>query len=482
LIGKVTLHNLERMSLRTKLITSFVFVIIITISLLSFMNYYRWRSDYFTRVREEGTILTQTLAQGSVDPILRNDFYTLEVYVNNLLKKENIAYVMISDRHDRILAQSPSAKDVPVEIIQRGLQNMTPVLVQNYRNEALKSDVNDISVPVNIDTRKWGTVRVGFTLKHVEKEAYRNISIALATAMASITVGILVALVLMRLITKPMGAFIRSMKTISDGNLHQEISLDTSQEFRVMADSFNQMAKSLRESKEELKRTYEELAQKHKLAALGELAARVAHEIKNPLGIIKGSAQIMLDRDSPPEIKEEVGGYIVEEIERLNRKVMNILDYARPRLTNMAPTDINATIEKTLHFWEGQETAGKGISIIKRFDANLPMIKADPEMMRQAFLNLTINACQAMGAHGELVISTQPNGDGYVKVSFRDTGEGIPEGNLDKIFEPFFTTKEGGTGLGLSIVRQMVESHRGKINVKSRIGEGTEMEILLPVQ
>jgi signal transduction histidine kinase len=478
----VVLRSLKRLSLRTQLVASFVFVIIITISLLSAVNYYKWKTDFLRQDREEGIILTQTLAQGSIDPILRNDFSTLEEYVNTLVQKENIAYLVISDRHNNVLAQSTSAKDVPVEIIQKGLVNTDPSLVQTYRNKSLKIGVNDISVPVIIASKRWGTVRVGFSLQYLEKEIYRNIFLALATGAASIVVGILVALILMRLITKPMRAFIKSMKTISDGNLHQEISLDTSYEFRMMADSFNHMAKSLRESKEELKKTYEELSQKHKLAALGEFAARVAHEIKNPLGIIKGSAQIILDKDSSSEIKTEVWTYIIEEIDRLNRKVMNILDYARPRTMSLEPTDINDLIEKTLYFGETQHIKGEGVNIVKKFDNNLPVIKADPEMMRQALLNLLINSYQAVREKGEIIISTFIDQEGWLKISFRDTGEGIPEKDLDKIFDPFFTTKKEGTGLGLSIVRQIIDNHKGKIQIESKVGEGTEIAILLPVQ
>lgn len=478
----VILRSLKRLSLKTQLVASFIFVIIITISLLSAVNYYKWKTDFLEQNREKGIILTQTLAQGSIDPILRNDYYTLEEYVDVLTKKENIVYLFISDRHNNILSQSMSAKDIPVEIIQKGLSNTAPVLVQTYRNKNLRMSINDVSVPIMIASKKWGTVRVGFSLQYLEKEIYRNILLALATGAASIVVGILVALVLMRLMTKPVGAFIKSMRTISGGDLHQEISLDTSYEFRMMADSFNQMAKSLRESKEELRRTYEELSQKHKLAALGEFAARVAHEIKNPLGIIKGSAQIALDENSSGDIKKEVWTYIIEEIDRLNRKVMNVLDYARPRSMNLVPTDINDIIEKTLYFGEARQIKGKEISIIKNFAQDLPLIKTDPEMMRQALLNLLINAYQSIAGQGKIEISTSFHRKGWLKVSFRDTGEGIPEKNQDKMFDPFFTTKKEGTGLGLSIVRQIIDSHKGTIHVKSKVGEGTEITVLLPVK
>ncbi len=434
------------------------------------------------QVKEEGTTLTQAIALGSADPILRNDFQTLKELINNLLKKDNIAYVVISDGYNHILAQSESAEYIPQELLGKGLENTSPVLVQTYRNAELKMDINDISVPIIIASKKWGVIRIGFSLKHLEKETRRNIYIAVMTGLASISIGITVALILMRFITRPMGSFIKSMKNISAGDLQHEINMDTSSEFKIMADSFNQMAKSLRESREELKKTYGELAQKHKLAALGEFAAHIAHEIKNPLGIIKGSAQILQNQDSPREVREEVTNYIIEEINRLNTRVMEILDYARPKMLMAELVDINVVLENVIQFWETMHNKDKQIAIIRNFSQDLPVIPADAEMMRQVFLNLLVNADEAMRGHGELHISTKCDGDRGLSIYFKDSGEGIQEENLDKIFDPFFTTKKGGTGLGLPIVRQIVENHNGKVTVKSRAGAWTEVEILLPVK
>jgi signal transduction histidine kinase len=482
MIVRDILHTFETSSLRTQLIAAFVFVIIITISLLSIVNYYKWKKDFFAMVREEGIVLTQTLAQGSISPILVNDFFTLEEYITMLLKKEDIAYVVISDRHDNFLAQSDSAKFIPSDILDNGTRNTAPVLVQTYRNKSLKVDINDISVPIMIESGKWGVVRVGFSLNFLEKEIYKNISLTLIIGFISIVVGIIVALLLMRLVTKPVNAFIKSMQLISDGNLHEKINLNTSYEFAIMAESFNSMAKSLQESKEELKTTYAELSQQHKLSALGEFAARVAHEIKNPLGIIKSSAQIVLGNRATPDIKEEVGKYIIEEIDRLNTKVQNILDYARPRTMNLVPTDINETINKSLYFGIAQQLDGNQITVHKKLGDNIPLINLDTEMIHQAFLNLFINSSQAMDGKGTIDIITAFNIKGWVEIIFKDYGKGIPEELLDKIFDPFFTTKNGGTGLGLSIVLQTIESHNGKIDVTSAINSGTQIKIILPVQ
>jgi two-component system, NtrC family, sensor kinase len=144
--------------------------------------------------------------------------------------------------------------------------------------------------------------------------------------------------------------------------------------------------------------------------------------------------------------------------------------------------DINVALEKAIQFWETLHSNDKRISIVRKFSSDLPVIPVAPELMRQVFLNLLVNADHAMKGSGELLISTWREGDRQLYICFKDAGEGIPEENLEKIFTPFFTTKKEGTGLGLSIVRQIVENHNGKVLVRSRVGAGTEMEILLPLQ
>ncbi len=494
--------NVTRLSLRMRFIYSFVFVIILTIFILSLANHFRWNRNYLRQVRDEGLILTQTLAQGSIDPIIRNDYYTLNEYVTSLIEKKNIAYVVITDRHDRVLAQSADALDIiPAEIIRNVKGIVSPYLLQTYFSPILKTRVNDISVPVRIDSQKWGTVQVGFSLEHLRAEIVKNIFVVILTGFVSVFIGIAVALILSRFVTDPIEKFVRSMKTIAAGDLEQEIQIDTTTEFSVLARSFNQMADSLRESQEELKKTYQQLMQKEKMAALGELTARIAHEIKNPLGIIKGSAQILVNEHEKDDVKIEVGGYIIEEVNRLDAKVRELLNHARPQTPALQETDINEVLEKSIQFFESQRLEEKKIRIIREFYPAMPVLLLDSEQVRQIVLNLMINAYEAMPDGGEIRIATAwtapsvHNGsiptsgressrkerkNGSVVVKIIDTGTGIPAEDRSKVFDPFFTTREKGTGLGLSTVNRIIENHRGTIEMSSRLGEGTEFTITFP--
>ncbi len=495
--------NFKRLSLQMRFICSFVFVIIITITILSLANHFRWNHNYLRHIRDEGLILTQTLAQGSIDPIIRNDFYTLNEFVITLTKKKNIAYVVITDRHDRVLAQNTGAlHNIPIEINNKVKQNISPHLVQKYYNPVLKTKINDIFVPVLIDSKKWGAVRVGFSLEHMRAEITRNVFVVISTGLISVLIGIAVALILSRLITGPIKKFSNSLRMVAAGDLEKEIRIDTTDEFSALAKSFNQMARSLRKSKEELRKAYQRLVQKEMMAALGELTARIAHEIKNPLGIIKGSAQILIDETESPEVKVEVGGYIVEEVNRLNNKVLDLLNYARPNPPALQEVDINKVLAERIQFWESQKVDEHTIKIIRKFNSNIPALILDKEQLRQVILNMIINACEAMPDGGQIKITTNLNsrndsnrswekGDrengnsfldnGYAKIEFEDTGMGIAKKNLHKIFDPFFTTKKNGTGIGLSTVSRIIENHKGMIKVESEEGKGTKFVVLFPL-
>jgi signal transduction histidine kinase len=496
------LLKIRELNLKTRFVFSFIFIIIFTITILSLANHYRWNQDYLKQVREEGLTLTQTLAQGSIDPIITNDIYTLNEYAKSLINKKNIAYIVITDRYNVVLAQSPdSLPPILFEINNRVVNIANSYLVQTYFNKSLNSNVNDISVPIFIERRKWGVVRVGFSLKHLQAEIVKNITMVGLTGVISIVIGVAVALLLSRFVTGPIDQFTRSMKIVALGNLDQQVKINTTDEFGTLAKTFNQMAVSLQTSKEELKRTYQQLMQKEKMASLGELIARITHEIKNPLGIIKGSAQILIDEDESTKVKQELATFIVDEVNQLDRKIHDLLRHAKPKPPVLQLTNLNQVLDKTIHFWQAQKNETQSIEIIKKFEDPIPKLEVDKDQIRQVALNLIINACEAMPENGQLIIGTQittldekthllksrikVQSDGapdrsYVVFSFTDNGTGIADENLQKIFDPFFTTKEKGTGFGLSTVNRIIENHRGLIEVESQLGKGTIFSVFLP--
>ena len=244
-------------------------------------------------------------------------------------------------------------------------------------------------------------------------------------------------------------------------------------------------------------RLYEKMKERDRLAALGEMAAGLAHEIRNPLGAIKGAAQYLDPNAAPRARTARFLEIIVEEVNRLDGVVAQFLDYSRP-FPNAASekfqnTDLNDVIWKTMKLIQSNFPA----NVVLEMDLTpgLPPIDADAEQLKQVFINLALNAVQAMPDGGRFTVrtrrphapvelglseSTPRYSADQIEVRFADTGAGIPEDALDRIFIPFYTTKTKGTGLGLAISQRIIKGHGGTIEVQSRVGEGTEFVLRFP--
>lgn len=234
---------------------------------------------------------------------------------------------------------------------------------------------------------------------------------------------------------------------------------------------------------------YQQMKERDRLAALGEMAAGLAHEIRNPLAAIKGATEY-LDPGKLPADDREFLEIIVEEVNRLNGVVTQFLDYSRPLKAATAPGDVNEILQRTFKLLQGQ--VPPSVEIALDLGEGLPRVVCDPEQLKQVFLNLALNAVQAMPQGGKLTVTTRhardelalwrdaPFRSDTLEIRFRDTGPGIPEGARENVFVPFFTTKEKGTGLGLAICQRIVKAHQGVIAASSPPGGGAEFVISLP--
>lgn len=232
-----------------------------------------------------------------------------------------------------------------------------------------------------------------------------------------------------------------------------------------------------------LQETHLQLVSSEKMAALGKLAAGIAHEINNPLGGILIYSSLLMEDLSEDDPRRADLNRIVQEAGRCKEIVKSLLEFARQTEPKMEPTDINRAINDGLFFLVNQALF-YNIQIVKKLDPFLPFVKGNAGQLKQVFMNIIVNAAEAMHGSGTLTITTSPAPERkMVIVEFTDTGEGIPEENLTRIFDPFFTTKEvgKGTGLGLATSYGIIEDHGGRISVKSKVGEGTTFTIELPI-
>jgi PAS domain S-box-containing protein len=232
----------------------------------------------------------------------------------------------------------------------------------------------------------------------------------------------------------------------------------------------------------------EEILRVDRLVSLGEISSGIAHEIRNPLAGIKTTAQAMGEEMDENDSKREYLRRITQEIDRLNDLLKMFFSFAKPQKPNLAFCNIKDVVNEITPLLV-KDLADRGITFVERYDAVLPRVKVDLNQMHQVFLNLFLNAIQAMQNGGELRIEAEPlfsrslgnpNAD-YVQVRISDTGQGIPSSTLSKIFDPFFTTKAKGVGLGLSISYQIIKKHGGTIRVESQERRGTVFFVTLPL-
>ena len=223
----------------------------------------------------------------------------------------------------------------------------------------------------------------------------------------------------------------------------------------------------------------EKLADAQRLASLGEMVAAVSHEIRNPLGIISSTAELLKEKLAKTDPQDQLADVIVEEANRLNSIVTDFLSFARPQAPNFMPCQVDEVIEKNLSFLS-PEIDRNGYRVHKRFATDIPEIEADPGLLYQAFLNILMNAMHAMPQGGDIYIELSARKH-TLTIVFTDQGPGIPDETLVKIWEPFFTTKDKGSGLGLPIVRKIIEGHGGLIEADNAPEKGTQVTVTLPV-
>jgi len=254
--------------------------------------------------------------------------------------------------------------------------------------------------------------------------------------------------------------------------------------YRRQAERYRKLAEELAETNRQLARAEAEARRSERLAALGQLSAGLAHEIRNPLGVIKGSAETLSKKLNPQDaLAAELAGYISSEVNRLNMLVSRFLDFARPHELEKRPTNLAGLIDQALKSARERWPEAK-LEVVRQYASGLPPVPVDAELCEQVFANLINNAYEAMGSGGgKLRVSThrvQLKGRAGVEVAVEDSGPGIPAEICEQVFNPFFTTKKGGFGLGLSIVSKIVDDHGGWIRIQSEPGHGACFRVFFP--
>jgi signal transduction histidine kinase len=491
--------RLVRGSLRAKFIVLIVSLELVLMGAVTFVVEGHQRRAIFEQAQLRALSLGTSLAALSEGYLLSYNFVKLEQAAENVTTSEaDVVYSIAHLRDGKVAAFSGQnelqGRTLDDPISREALAAETPLL-QEILIPQTKEPGFDVAIPVYApgSSRKWGTIRLGFSLKHAYALIHRTRRDLALLSLASIFCGTSLAVFLAMRISKPVGQLVVGVHQFAGGAYNQPIQVDANDEIGYLAEAFEGMRTSLQrqlahlaeekqrleETNCRLQETQQQLVQSERLAAVGKLAARVAHEVNNPLAIIKTAICIM--RHQTQE-SDQTNGHlktIEEEINRIARILRELLDFSRPSPIEQL-VDVNAVIQ-SLEFLLVHNLQEKQIALSVVLDPAGPQVRMSGDHLKQVLFNLVRNAEDAMPDGGHLKIQTTPAETG-IEVSITDSGCGIAPEHIPYLFDPFFSTKtdQGGMGLGLSVIYGLIKNAHGRIIVESEVGKGSTFRVILP--
>jgi signal transduction histidine kinase len=509
--------NLFRTRVLYKLILIFVLLIVILFEATTLVTINISRDSLVTAIRKNQLSVALSIADRiSYRGIKQRGTFDLDLIrelVINATSGKRVVYVV--DKSGKVLVH-PQISHVGKNL--RGVASVDEVLKGNSGSADYSSPmfiVPDDAVVGSFTPVKGTTLGVvveepkAYAYTEIRKVETNSLIFIIAGIMLTIVVGVFFA----RSIERPIKEVIAGTIEVRRGNLSHQIAINSVDEIGELAQAFNQMTSELRD-------TQEHLVASEKLASLGTMAAGMAHEIKNPLVSLRTFTQLLQQKFDDPEYRRKFSAIVPQEIERINRIAESLLKFGRPSKPELAKVSVNKGLEEVLDLMDN-ECRSNNIRVTTKL-AQIPEITGDAMQLSQAFVNIILNAIQAMPKGGELTVKTdvgevirlskgmrkgvlkkeeasfgeriwgkaaeeevtQGGNEKPVPVVFveiTDTGDGISEENLKSLFDPFFTTKAGGTGMGLPITLRIIEDHNGSVKVKSQAGAGTTFIVTLPL-
>jgi signal transduction histidine kinase len=441
-------------------------------------------------IRQELVINVQTV-QSNLYTIGTSFNKDLDIIVDNVLTLRSRAQTCSGCHHEPEMANEISRLQELTGQYEEALSYFITSTADSQRIKRLQTFAADIGDRI-IDKSQLMASKANDSLQEKTTVAMKKVAeskkILTGTLAAAFFVGVLLSLYFIKSITTPVTELLGATRKIKSGNLQYRIEKELKDEFGELAGSFNEMAVSLQEQ-------YAKLEQTEQLAVVGELAAGMAHEIKNPMAGIKVSMEVLSQESPLPQEDKEVLLMVINEIDRITAMIKGLLSYARPPKPKLISLDINHFLEGTIksarYSLRSPKYKAKSpdiqIEFVKDLGADLPYIFVDPGQLQQIFLNLILNSVDAIYSSSEcqgvITIQTRQSSDKTVKISIADNGKGIDSELLENVFKPFFTTKSKGTGLGLAISKRLVEQHNGgNITVENNPGgKGTIFTLTFPV-
>jgi signal transduction histidine kinase len=503
-----------RWSLKTKEASTITLLILVVVATTLFLHLAQ-----LTRVVVEETqrqaelIAKQIVAQSgrvlartpNADPhaALRSDSELRNLLEASVGYSPHLLYAFITDSESRVILHSERAKEGEPAPRQAPLAEL--LSVNPFRRlDALLSRgrTYETAVAMSLDRRPFGSVRLGFSSSFLRRELNEAVTQSLVLAGISLPAAWLVALFLANLWLRPIGRLARDIGRVRRGELPAPLApagFEQQDELGELASQLQLLSQQLQADRlrvmsdespsrdlDSMKTLQSLISYSSKLAALGRLTSGVAHEVKNPLNAMMIHLELVKARLAAP--KADLGGVresldiIGAEIRRLDRVVNGFLKFVRTHDLALKPVDLNALAQSVAVLLEA-EWKPAGIRFELDLDPGCPRISGDEELLRQALINIVVNACQAMPSGGEVRLETSRAGREWVALAVTDQGVGIAAEDRERIFSLYYTTKPEGSGIGLSLVYRIVQMHDGVIEVETPEGrQGTRMTIRLPVR
>ena len=469
----------------------------------------------YHRARELVTASPDPYAALRTDPGLR-------AILESTIYGESVTGASILDTKGTIIASSDTSR---VGLTSSGGGDLGALLAQDpleklrviYSDEGRTLEVRQ---PMTLGEEAFGSIEIGVSTLLMRQELNASLRPALLTAVIAMGVAVFVAALLAQLLLRPIHVIRSGLTRLGKGEFGATVDLPPGDEFGDLGAFFNTVSQQLSADRTQLgtqdsnlqSAVERAMAYSRKLVALGRLTAGIAHEVKNPLNammihlellrtkirngalagqtrrepvVAAGAVIGLAEAEREPGPSAEVQGVLAHveiiesEIRRLDEVVQGFLKFTRPEELRLSPVNMNDLFAEIMPVVE-PEARANNVKVVVDVPASLPPVNGDASMLRQAFLNLAINGCQAMPSGGTLRLVCAPAAGDRVQVRVEDTGVGIPPQHLEKIFDLYFTTKDHGTGIGLSMVYRIIQMHDGELEVQSTPGSGTTFRVLLP--
>ena len=482
------MHPRVKLSLKLKIFLSVGVFYLAAVGILTFLTIRSQRNLLLAQMGERAKAGINLMDLSVTGALYKLDTFRLETIAREASELPDVDYAFVFDAEGRIVGDYHEDQRQLFATFTDELGKRIIKSNETHVDVAQKKGILDISKPITLGHERLGGIRLGFDLKPIEKEIEEATYRAVAVASTIFVVGLVIIFVITTRMTKPIERLTVAAKRIETGDLEYRVHIEREDEIGSLATAFDQMAERLMQREKELKESQNILRRADRLSSLGLLTAGLAHEIRNPLVAIRTFTQLLPERYNDAEFRDGFQGLALKEVDRICGLINDLLSFARPSRPKVVQENMNDAVDGITRILE-TEAKEKNVEIARDFAASLPKVWIDREQMKQVFMNLILNAIQAMkGEGGTILISTRfhsrdQSGQAgqFVQVEIRDTGVGIPEENLDHIFDPFFTNKDEGSGLGLSISHQIVQEHGGYVTVESKVGAGTSFFVNIPI-